>query len=82
MGGIWIVKTAVVFGPLFVPRTCAIRDEIVSTWLFADPKDGCYDICFPWKRPRRPRGRRFSDAGLVLFSARFNLASKSRIYCD
>ena len=82
MGGIWVVKTTVVFGPLFVPGTCAIRDEIISTWLFADPKNGCYDICLPWKRPRRPRGRRFSDAGLVLFSTRFNLASKARIYYD
>ena len=33
MGGIWIVKTTVVFGPLFVPGTCAIRGEIISTWL-------------------------------------------------
>jgi hypothetical protein len=82
MGGIWVVETTVVFGPLFVPGTCAIWDEIISAWLFADPKDSCYDICFPWKRPRRPRGRRFSDAGLVLFGARFNLGSKSRIYCD
>ena len=32
MGRIWIVKTSVVFGPLFVPGTCAIRDEIISTW--------------------------------------------------
>src|SRR6476660_9289940 len=47
MGRIWIVKTTVVFGPLFVPGTCAIRDEIISTCLFADPKDCCYDICFP-----------------------------------
>src|SRR3954462_8832350 len=47
MGGIWIVKTTVVFGPLFVPGTCAIRRQIIPTWQFTDPKDGCYDICFP-----------------------------------
>ena len=35
---IWVVKTAVVFGPLFVPGTCVIRDEIISTWPFADQK--------------------------------------------
>ena len=56
MDGIWIVKTTVVFGPLFVPGTCAIRGEIIPTWQFPDPKNGCYDICFPRKRSRRPRG--------------------------
>src|SRR3954466_246011 len=74
MGGIWIVKTTVVFGPLFVPGTCAIRRQIISTWQFPDPKDGCYDICFPRKRPRRPRGRRFSDASLALFTDRLDLS--------
>ena len=38
MGKIWIVKTSVAFRPLFIPRTSAIRDEIISTWLLADPK--------------------------------------------
>ena len=61
MGGVWIVKTTVVFGPLFVPRTGAIRDEIISTWLFADPKDCCYDICFP----RKPRAGREADDFLM-----------------
>src|SRR4029079_2979344 len=74
MGGIWIVKTAVVFGPLFVPGTCAIRREIISTWQFPDPKNGCYDICFPRKRPRRPRGCEFFNAGLALFTERFDLS--------
>ena len=55
-GRIWVVKTTVVFGPLFVPGTCAIRDEIISTWLFADPKEGCYDICFPRILLRRSSG--------------------------
>ena len=64
MGGIWIVKTTVVFGPLFVPGTCAIRDEIISTWLFADPKDGCYDICFPRKRPAGREADDFLMRGL------------------
>jgi len=59
MGKIWIVKTSVAFRPLFIPRTSAIRDEIISTWLLADPKDRCYDVCFPRIRPRRLRGVRF-----------------------
>ena len=58
MGRIWVIKTAVAFCPLFVPGTCAIRDEIISTWLFADPKDRCHDVCFPWIRLR---GREVDD---------------------
>jgi hypothetical protein len=63
---------------LFVPGACAIRDEIISTWLFADPKNCRYDICFP---RIRPRGRRFSEAGLVLSTDRFDL-SEGRIKRD
>ena len=81
MGRIRIIETAVVFGPLFVSGTCTIRDEIISSWLFADPKDCCYDICFPRKRPRASRGGRFSD-GLVCFGDRFDLTRKGRIKRD
>ena len=56
MGRIWVIKTAVVFCPSFVPGTCAIRDKIISTGLFADPKDCCYNTCFPRIPPRGPRG--------------------------
>src|SRR5436190_2930934 len=65
MDGIWIVKTTVVFGPLFVPGTCAIRDEIISTWLLADPKNSCYYVCFPRTRSRTPNGVGFSDKGFI-----------------
>jgi hypothetical protein len=79
---IWVIKTAVAFGPLFVPRTGAIWDEIMSAWLFADPKDCRYDTCFPRIGPRTLRGGRFSDDGLVFFSDRFDLSGKGRIKCD
>ena len=46
--GIGIVKTPVVFGPIFVPGTRPIRDRIISARLFADPKDRCHDVFFPW----------------------------------
>ncbi len=82
MGRIWVIKTAVVFCPSFVPGTCTIRDEIISTWPFADPKDCCYNTCFPRMPSRRPTGGRFSDQGLVFFSDRFDLSSKRRIICD
>src|SRR5262245_39102897 len=71
--GIRVVKAAVAFGPLFVPRACTIRDEIISSWLFANPKDCRHDICFPAKRSG---GRRFSDADLILFSARAGLSKR------
>jgi hypothetical protein len=74
VGGIGIVKTTVVFGPVFVPCTCAIRRQIISTWQFPDPKDGCYDICFPRKQRCRPRGCRSFDARLALFTDRFDLS--------
>ena len=76
IGRIWIVKTSVAFCPLFVPRTCAIRDEIISTWLFADPKDCCYDICFPRKRLRPPRGGRFSDEDFIFLVDRLELEQR------
>jgi len=82
MGRIWVIKTAVVFCPSFVPGTCAIRDEIISTWLFADPKDCCNDTCFPWIPLPRPGGGRFSDEGLAFFSDGFGLSRKGRIICD
>jgi hypothetical protein len=82
MGRIWVIKTAVIFCPAFVPGTCAIRDEIISTWLFADPKDCRNDTCFPWIPLRRPGGGRFSDEGLAFFSDRFGLSRKGRIICD
>src|SRR6266446_2266837 len=82
VGRIWVIKTAVVCCPLFVPGTCAIRDEIMSARSFADPKDCCYDTCFPRILPRRPRGGRFSDEGFLFFSYRFDLSRKGRINCD
>src|ERR1700746_468880 len=82
MDRIWVIETTVVFCPLLVPSACAIRDEIMSTWLFADPKDCCYDACFPRIQPCRPRGGRFSGEGFVFFSDRFDLSSNSRINCD
>src|SRR6266516_6066441 len=82
MGRIWVIKTAVVFCPSFVPGTCAIRDRIISTWSFADPKDCRYNACFPRIPPRRPRGGRFSGQGLVFFSDRFDLSSKGRLIRD
>jgi len=81
IGRIWVIKTAVVSCPSFVPGTCAIRDEIISTWLFADPKDCCNNSCFPRIPSRRPRGGQFSDEGVAFFSDRFCL-SKGRITCD
>ncbi len=80
MGRIWVIKTAVAFCPLFVPGTCTIRSEIISTWLFADPKDCCYDTCFPRSLPRRPRGGQFFAEGLVF--DRFGLSGKTSINCD
>jgi hypothetical protein len=73
MGGIWIVEPPVVFRPFFVPGTRTIRDEIISSWLFPDPKDGCYNICLPGKRLRGPKGRS-SNEGLILFTNRFDLS--------
>ena len=76
-----VVETAVVFCPLFVPRTCAIWDKIVSAWLFADPKDCGYDLSFPRILARRPRGGSFSDEGFVFVSDGFDLSSKGWIKC-
>jgi len=54
----------------------------MSTGSFADPKDCCYNTCFPRIPPRGPGGGRFSDQGLVFFSDRFDLSSKGRIIRD
>ena len=81
MGRIWVIKTAVIFCPSFVPGTCAIRGEIISTWPFAYPKDCRNDTFFPWIPPRRLRGGRFSE-GLGFFNDRFGWSSKGRIMCD
>ena len=67
---------------MFVPGTCAIRREIMSSWLFADPEDRCHNVYFPRIPPRGPRGGRFSYQGLVFFSDRFDLTSKGRIIRD
>jgi hypothetical protein len=80
-GRVRIIETAVVSGPLFIPRTCVIRDEIMSAWLFADPKDGGYNICFPWIRPRTPRVRRFAFGGFIFVGDRLDL-SEGRIKSD
>jgi hypothetical protein len=82
MGRICVIKTAVVSRPLFVPGARPIRHEIIPARLFADPKDCCNDTSFPRIPPRRPRGGRFSDEGLVFFSDRFGLSTKGRIICD
>jgi hypothetical protein len=82
MGRIRVVKTAVAFCPLFVPRTCAIRDEIVPARLFPDPEECRYNICFPRVLPRRPRGGRLFDERLIFSSDRFALSSKGRIKRD
>ena len=57
IGRVRVIKTAVAFGPLFVPRTGAIWDEIMSARLFADPKDCCYNACFPRVPLRLPKRR-------------------------
>ena len=82
MGRIWVIKTAVVFCPSSVPGARPIRYEIISARSFADPKDCCYDTCFPRIPLRKPRGRRFFDEGLAFFSDRFDLSSRGRIICD
>ena len=79
---IGIIETAVAFGPLFIPRTCVIRDEVMSTWLFADPKNRSYNICFPRIRPCTKRAGRFPDDRFVLFRNRFRLSSDGAIKRD
>src|SRR5262249_26483406 len=79
MGRIRIVETTVAFGPLFVPGARAIRNQIISTWLLSDPKDCCYDICFPRIRLRTPGTGYLSDDRLVLFCDRCGLSSSDRI---
>jgi hypothetical protein len=82
MGGIRIIETAVAFCPLFVPRARAIRNQIVSTWLLANPKDRGYDICFPRIKPSTRRDGRVSDDWLILSNKRFSLSSENRIKPD
>ena len=82
MGRIRIIETAVAFGPLFIPRTCVIGDEVMSTWLFADPKDRGYNICFPRIRPCTKRAGRFSDDRFALLRNRFRLSSDGAIKRD
>src|SRR6516225_7045862 len=82
MGRVRVIKTAVAFVPFFVPRAGPIWDEIMSTWLFADPKDCRHDICFPRIQPNTRRDGRFFDDGLVFSSYRFALCRKGRISCD
>src|SRR5207248_3194455 len=60
--GIWVIKTTVVFGPIFVPGTCPIRDRIISARLLADPKDRCHDTFLPWKTLARLRRSRRSPS--------------------
>ena len=81
MGRIRVIKTAVVFCPSSVPGARPIRYKIISARSFADPKDCCYDTCFPRIPLRSSRGRRFFDEGLAFFSDRFDL-SKGWIVCD
>jgi hypothetical protein len=76
-----IIKTAIAFCPLFVPCTCAIRDEIIATRLLANPKNSCYDLCFPRIWPRTPRRGRCSDEGFIFVGDRFDL-SEGRIDGD
>src|SRR5438046_8702693 len=47
-GGIGVVKTTVVFGPIFIPGARAIGHGIISARLLADPIDRCHDTFFPW----------------------------------
>ena len=82
MGRVWVIKTTIVFCPSFVLKSSFILYQIISARSFADPKDCCYDTCFPRIPLRRPTGRRFFDEGLAFFSDRFDLSSKGRIICD
>jgi hypothetical protein len=82
MGRIRVIKTAEALCPVFVPRACVIRDEIVSAWLFPDPEEGCHNICFPGVPLGSPRDGRFFDERFVFFRDRFDLSSKGRIKRD
>src|SRR5436190_6206929 len=65
--GIGVIKTTIVFGPIFIPGTRAVRYRIISARLFADPKDSCHNILFPritlprLRRSRRRMPRRKGD---------------------
>src|SRR5216110_149310 len=60
--GIGVIKTTVVFGPIFVPGTRPIRNRIISARLLADPKDRCHDTLLPWKTLARLRRSRRSPS--------------------
>src|SRR4029453_12962122 len=47
VGGIWVVKTAVIPGPIFVPGAPPVRHGIISARPLADPKDRCHNIFLP-----------------------------------
>src|SRR5439155_8932892 len=55
MSRIRIVHPAIIFGPFFVPRACAIGNRIVTGWFLADPEHGRYDVPFPWETLSRLR---------------------------
>jgi len=77
MRGVRIVKPPVIFRPFFVPRTLAIRREIVSTRLFADPKNCCHDACLPRVALGKPGYRWFSGARFLF--QRFGLSSEASV---
>jgi len=66
-GRIGVVKATIIFSPLLIPGTRAIRDEIISARLFADPKNCGHDVRFPRERSRSSSGRRFPDTILTFF---------------
>lgn len=82
MSWIGVIKTAVALGPLFVPGTRAIWDQIMSGGLFANPEDGRYDTRFPRVVWRRSRYRRFSAAAFFFFRDFFDLSRGKRIKCN
>jgi hypothetical protein len=78
---IWVIEAAIAFCPFFVPGTCAIWREIMSSRLLADPENCRYDACLPWIPLRRPSDGRFSDADFLFFSDAFGLSGETRIDC-
>ena len=82
MSRIGVIKTAVALGPLLVPRTRPIWHQIMSGGLFANPKDGRYDTCFPRVARGRSRDGRFSNAAFFFFCELFDLSRGKRIKCN
>jgi len=78
---IWVIEAAVAFCPFFVPGTCAIWREIMSSRLLADPENCRYNACLPRIPLRRPSDGRFSHADFLLFSDGLGLSSERRIDC-